>query len=130
MKAFAISEWGRALNSLKASEQLLSVDPDSSASRAYYAAFHAVTALFALRDQEYSKHAALRSALHRELVNTGAWSAERGQDFDFLMDLRETGDYGGLRHVSKEDAESALQSARQILATVQNSCPALHEPRG
>jgi uncharacterized protein (UPF0332 family) len=125
MKEFADGEWARALLSFKSSEQLLSIDPDSSASRAYYAAFHAVTALFALRNQEFSKHAALRSALHRDLINTGQWTADLGQDYDFLMDLRETGDYGGLRHVSAEDAQSAIQSARRVLAAVQSICPDL-----
>ena len=125
MKEFAHGEWDRAVRSLASSEQLLSTDPDSSASRAYYAAFHAVTALFAMRDQEFSKHAALRSALHRDLINMGQWTADLGQDYDFLMDLRETGDYGGLRHVSEDDARSALQSARRILAAVQTRCPEL-----
>ena len=125
MKEFADGEWDRAVRSLASSEQLLSTDPDSSASRAYYAAFHAVTALFAMQNQEFSKHAAVRSALHRDWINTGQWTANLGQDYDFLMDLRETGDYGGLRHVSADDARSALQSARRILAAVQTSCPAL-----
>ena len=38
-------------------------DADSAVSRAYYAAFHAVNALFSLRGQSFTKHYALRGAL-------------------------------------------------------------------
>ena len=43
MNGFAASEWERALRSLGSARQLRETDPDSAASRAYYAAFHAVS---------------------------------------------------------------------------------------
>ena len=64
MKAFATTEWGRAGRSLRAAQELLRIDADSAASRAYYAAFHALTALFALRGLAFTRHAALRAALN------------------------------------------------------------------
>lgn len=39
--------WDRAEDALRAARVLLAVSPDSAASRAYYAAFYAVTAYFA-----------------------------------------------------------------------------------
>ncbi len=78
MNEFAASEWKRAMRSLQSSKVLMEKDPDSAASRAYYAAFHAVTALFALRGQEFSKHSALRAALHRNLVHRGEWAPGLG----------------------------------------------------
>lgn len=91
MKEFAKAEWERADRALASARQLAETDPDSAASRAYYAAFHALTALFALRGQTYSRHSAIRAALHRDLVQAGSLSDESGRDYDFLMDLRETG---------------------------------------
>lgn len=123
MKEFANSEWKRALLSFQSSQQLQQRDPDSAASRAYYAAFHAVTALFALRDKQFSRHSALRTAVHRDLIHTGEWSVELGQDYDFLLDLRETGDYGGLTQVSPEDAYSAVQTAARIIKAVEETIP-------
>ncbi len=41
MKEFAAAEWQRATRSLESAGELLDSDPDSAASRAYYAAFHA-----------------------------------------------------------------------------------------
>ena len=66
MREFATVEWDRAHRALASAGQLAETDPDSAASRAYYAAFHALTALFALRNQTFSKHSAIRAALHRE----------------------------------------------------------------
>lgn len=122
MKEFAAVEWQRALRTLASGTQLIKTDPDSAASRAYYAAFHALTALFALRGQAFSKHSALRGALHRELIKTGHWDVELGRAYDFLMDMRETGDYGGLVSVKPIDAEMALDKAKAIIEAVKQNC--------
>ncbi len=118
MKEFAVDEWERAQRSLESARQLKETDPDSAASRTYYAAFHAVTALFALRNRDFTKHSAIRAAVHKELVKTGEWHAQLGKDYDYLMDMRETGDYGGLTHVSIDDVDSALEAAQRIVDAV------------
>jgi uncharacterized protein (UPF0332 family) len=53
MKEFAQSEWQRAQRTIKTAAALIQSDPESAASRAYYAAFHALTALFALRGKSF-----------------------------------------------------------------------------
>ncbi len=107
MKEFAAVEWQRALRTLETAKQEARTDPDSAASRAYYAAFHALTALFALRGQSFSKHSAIRAALHRDLIRSGEWSANLGEAYEALSDLREKGDYGGVIRVSQEGVLSA-----------------------
>ncbi|MBI3923169.1 MAG: HEPN domain-containing protein [Armatimonadetes bacterium] len=69
--------WQRAQNALKSAEVLVGVSGDDAASRAYYAAFHAVSALFATRGQVFSKHTAVRAAVHRDLVHTASEAAHR-----------------------------------------------------
>jgi uncharacterized protein (UPF0332 family) len=44
MNAEALDLWNRAKKALGAAHAIIHEDPDSSASRAYYAAFHAVSA--------------------------------------------------------------------------------------
>ena len=66
MRAFAEEEWKRALLTLNSGTKLIESDPDSAASRAYYSAFHALTALFALRNQTFTKHSA-KPAIMAEL---------------------------------------------------------------
>jgi len=118
-------EWQRAASALESARRLADMDPDSAASRAYYAAFHAVTALFALRGQSFSKHSAIRAALHRDLTGSGEWPKELGRVYDFLMDARAKGDYGGLMRVSEEDARTSVEKAAAIIEAVRRSCPEL-----
>ena len=125
MKEFAASEWQRATRTLKTAELLLSSDCESAVSRAYYAAFHALTAVFALRGQTFSKHSALRAALHKDLINTGQWTAELGKDYDFLLESRETGDYGGIARVTDHDTRRAIEISKRILAACQSLQPEL-----
>ena len=67
-------EWDRARDALRDAHLLLSNGGfDGAASRAYYAAFHAVTALFALEGRIFAKHSALEAAVHRDLVKPGRW---------------------------------------------------------
>jgi len=125
MREFAAAEWQRAGRTLASARQLIQTDPDSAASRAYYAAFHALTAWFALRGQVFSRHSAIRAALHRELVQTGLLGAEMGRDYDFLMDLREAGDYGGLTQVTADSAKMAVEKAAGFLEAVRHACTEL-----
>ncbi|MCX5647831.1 MAG: HEPN domain-containing protein [Planctomycetota bacterium] len=125
MKEFAATEWERACRAIGSAEQLVQTDPDSAASRAYYAAFHALTALFALRGQAFSKHSAIRAALHRDLVQAGLLGEDVGRDYDFLMELRETADYGGATQVPAEAARRALERAKKFVAAIHPLCPEL-----
>jgi len=125
MKEFAFAEWDRARRSLNSALTLVETDPDSAVSRAYYAAFHALTALFGLRGQMFSKHSSLRAALHRDLVQTGILEKETGKDYDFLMELREVGDYGGIAQVLADSARQAVEKAESLIAAVVEACPEL-----
>ncbi len=123
MKEFIRSQWTKAMRSLAAAEATLDTDPDSAASRAYYAAFHGVTAVLASRGMEFTKHTAVRAALHRDLIQSGAISANLGRDYDFLLDLRETADYGGVAEASLTSATKAIEKARTILSALQPLVP-------
>ena len=50
---------------------------------------------------------------------------ELGRAYDFLMDMRETGDYGGVIQVSKTDAEMSLEKAEAIIEAVKKDCTEL-----
>jgi len=115
---FAIEQWLRASTTIRTARQVCDGDPDSAASRAFYASFHAVTALFALEGRDFRKHSALRAAVHRDLVKTGRWTEELGIAYDFLMEMRETGDYGGVARVTVADARKAVDLAQDILDAV------------
>jgi len=115
--------WGRAEEALAAAEALRTVSPDGAASRAYYAAFHAVSALFAQDGRSFTRHTAIEAAVHRDLVRTGRLSTDDGRAFSRLVAWRQIGDYGGGRHVHPDQADQAIASARQVVAAVSALLP-------
>ena len=119
------TEWDRAVDALRdAHLPLANGGFDSAASRAYYAAFHAVTALFALEDRIFTKHSALEAAVHRDLVKAEKWSSGLGRDFSFCVELRGVGDYGTDVRVDAKQATDVIASARRILVAVRDALPA------
>ena len=117
----AISLWSRALEALVDAREVSS--PNGKANRSYYAAFHAVSALFLLDGHSFKKHKGVSSAVHSELVKSGRWTKELGKAYTDLFDLRLTGDYGIIFGVSREEAEGAFQSARLIIRAVAEERP-------
>lgn len=115
--------WGRAIKAILSARLTADVDLDGAASRAYYTAFYAVSALFAMEGKTFKRHATLESAVHNDLVRTGRWHADLGKAYSFLRGARTTGDYGGDIHVSKDDVDKALKFASLILEAVHKEQP-------
>jgi len=115
--------WNRACDALCVARHDLAVSPDATASRAYYAAFYAASALFALEGKTFAKHSAVEAAVHRDLVQPGTWPTDLGRGYSRLAQLRARSDYGGSRHVSPGEAEEAVRIAADILRAVAGSHP-------
>jgi len=86
--------WAQARSCLAAAER----DLDSgflqgAVSRAYYCCFHAVSAVLATKGQDYRRHSAVQSALHRDWVRPGLVSIQCGRLFDTLYNARHASDY-------------------------------------
>ena len=118
MNELADGFWNRAKKALVVARSILPLDPDTAASRAYYSALYAVSAHFALRGPTFKKHSAIEVAVHRDLVKAGIWPTELGAKYSMLTELRGTGDYGILDHVSDDEARDAVQAAADILRAV------------
>lgn len=112
------SLWERALQALATAQDLIVKDADAAASRAYYAAFYAVSALFLDEGRDFTKHAGVEAAVHRDLVRGQRMPTEFGADYSFLRGLRDTGDYGGWVHVSDDDARESVVAAGTIIKKV------------
>ncbi len=71
----------RSHDAVSAARSLLSDGfADFAASRAYYAAFYAATALLLDDGLEYGKHSAVIAAIHKLFVKTGRLEKESGKD--------------------------------------------------
>ncbi|OGG54747.1 MAG: hypothetical protein A3F84_25985 [Candidatus Handelsmanbacteria bacterium RIFCSPLOWO2_12_FULL_64_10] len=109
----------RAEQSIQAARQLASGGYyDFAASRAYYAAFYAATAVLLHEGLELSKHSAVIASIHQRFVKTGKLDKEQGKTLNWLFELRGVGDYGGTAHVSHQEAEQAIEAAEKFLEAV------------
>ena len=115
--------WQHAQTALNAARQTLAIDPSTVANRAYYAAFYAVSALFAADGKTYKTHAGVEAAVTRDLVNTGRWSKDLGSAFRALHKLRGTADYDMSKFVSDQESQEAVKQAETILEAVRAACP-------
>jgi uncharacterized protein (UPF0332 family) len=110
----------RAETSIRAAKDLLAKDYyDFTASRAYYAAFYAATAVLLCEELEFGKHSGVIAFIHREFVKTGKLDKKYGQDLNWLFELRGVGDYGATIHVSQQDAEKAIKVAEEFLEAIE-----------
>lgn len=117
--------WRHAQTALRSARQNLEIDPSTASNRAYYAAFYAVSALFASEGRTYSRHSAVEAAVHRDLVNTGRWSEDLGAAYRELHRLRMAADYDVSTFPTLERAQEAVAQAEGIIETVRASCPQL-----
>ena len=109
----------RAEQSIQAARQLASSSfYDFAASRAYYAAFYAATAVLLHEGLEFSKHSAVIALIHQRFVKTGKLDKEQGKALNWLFELRSVGDYGGTAHVSRQEVEQAIEAAEKFLEAI------------
>ena len=123
MTAYALDLWQRACKALMVARRDLPIDPDAAASRAYYAAFYAVSAHFALEGKTFVRHTAVEAAVHRDLVRPGIWPVDLGAGYSRLAQLRLLADYGGGEHAQPAAAAQAIDIAHDILVACHRADP-------
>lgn len=110
----------RAADKLTVAEILLSNSAwDDAASRAYYAAFHSITALLFSRGQSYSSHAQLLGAFNREFVKNQVFHRDFTAMLTRLFEDRQSGDYDLFAAISEQDARRDVADARRIVESIQ-----------
>lgn len=87
---------------------------DDTVSRAYYAAYHAITAVLASQDLVFSSHAQTIGAFNREFVKTGKFPAVFTKKTQDLFAARQTGDYDASSWTERETAEERLRDAEDV----------------
>jgi uncharacterized protein (UPF0332 family) len=106
----------RARTSIRAAKDMFDKEYyDISASRAYYAAFYAASALLLGCGTDTSKHSGVIALIHQLFVKTGKLDKEHGKNLNWLFELRGIGDYGMTEHVSAGEAYKAMKVAEDFL---------------
>ena len=110
----------RAQSSLDAAVELFESDYfDFAVSRAYYAAFYAASALLLKEGIETRKHSGVIALIHQHFVKAQKLSIEQGKNLNWLFELRSIGDYGGVIHLSAEEAQRAIEVAKSFLSAAE-----------
>lgn len=107
----------RTETSIKAAKDMIEKEYyDIAASRAYYVAFYAASALLLGENIDTTKHSGVIASIHRLFVKAGKLDKEHGRNLQWLFDLRGVGDYGVSEHVSAGEAYKAIKVAQDFLA--------------
>jgi len=110
---------GKASAKPEAARILLGADAwDDAASRAYYAAFHAVSAVHLSRDNTYSSHAQLIGRFNKDFVKTGLFPQEYTRILARLFEDRQAGDYDVVGTMTEAEARQDVEDAEKIVAAI------------
>jgi len=86
-----------------------------SVNRAYYAIFHAASALLILDGKRFKKHSAVISFFGKEYVNTGVVPREYQDVFNKMFEIRNIVDYDYDAIVSREEAILHNERAKEMV---------------
>ncbi|MEM9485857.1 MAG: HEPN domain-containing protein [Cyanobacteria bacterium P01_F01_bin.116] len=79
----------RAESSLQAAQLLIGTDfLDDAASRAYYAAFHAASALLLSENLSFNSHSGVLRAISLTFIKAGRLDKSHGKNLNWLAELR------------------------------------------
>ena len=90
-----------------------------TANRAYYAMFHAVTALLLSDGKEFSSHQGVISYFGKEYAKTGIVPIKFHRDLINAYDLRQDVDYDVGTSVSEKQAEEVVSKTRVIVQFIE-----------
>jgi hypothetical protein len=98
-----------------ATRALEAEDWDDASSRAYYAAFHAISAVLWKRGLTYSSHGQTLGAFNRECVTSAEFPKEFTRILTRLFENRQLGDYDVADSIDSEMAHRDVDDARRIV---------------
>jgi uncharacterized protein (UPF0332 family) len=90
--------------------------PDDAVSRAYYAAFHGITAVLATRGLSFSSHRQTIGAFNREFIKTNLFPPDSSRQLHRLFEDRQIGDYEWSRKVDAQTAAEDVAAAKTLVA--------------
>ncbi|MFH1150373.1 MAG: HEPN domain-containing protein [Actinomycetota bacterium] len=95
-------------------------DYDSCVSRCYYAMFFVAEALLAKNGLTSSSHKGVISLFGSRFIKPGVVQPELGKALRKAFDLRQKGDYSTGLVVTRDEAKTCLDSARDFISSVEH----------
>ncbi len=88
---------------------------DDSISRAYYAVFHAISAVLLSKGLHYSSHSQTIGAFNKEFIKSGIFPKTFSRNIQKLFNERQTGDYDFEISLESDTAKDDIIIAKQII---------------
>lgn len=118
--ANAVIEWQKAQEVLKEAKVLLDQQlPGGAISRAYYAAFHAATALLISKGLEVKSHQGLGKMFSLHFIKTGLMDSKFSRILSLAQKYREEADYNSEYVFTIDDAQKTYQEVQDLCMTAE-----------
>jgi uncharacterized protein (UPF0332 family) len=82
---------------------------------AYFACFHAFSAVLIKNGKSFRKHKEVRSALHRDYIKPKMIGTEWGKHFDWLFDNRQKADYRPLVNFESDQVQEIVEKSQAFV---------------
>ena len=82
---------------------------------AYFACFHAFSAVLFKDGKSLKKHREVRSALHRDYIRTNRIQLKWGKHYDWLFDNRQKADYRPLVEFEPDQVEEIIEQSEAFV---------------
>ena len=90
--------------------------------RAYYAIFHAITAIHALDGNAYKRHKEVLAKFNKDYVRTEIFPKSFGRKIIEAEDIRHASDYDDFYVATREEAQEQIATAEELISLVEKYC--------
>ena len=90
--------------------------------RAYYAIYHAISAVHALDGRSYKRHKDTLANFNKDYVKTGIFPKEFGRKIALAEEIRHASDYDDFYIATKEKAEEQALTAKELIKQIETYC--------
>jgi len=112
-----------AKSDLRAAKVLIEAEEyRASNNRAYYAIFHAISAIHALDEKAYKKHKDAIGNFNKDYVKSGIFPGEMGKKISRAEEIRHASDYDDFYIATKEKSEEQIETAEELIGMVEKYC--------
>lgn len=112
-----------AKSDLKSAEVLLNAGEYRGANnRAYYAIYHAISAIHALNGKAYKRHKDSLGNFNKEYIKMGIFPGTLGRRIAEAEEIRHASDYDDFYIATKEEAEEQIMTADELIRLIEIYC--------
>lgn len=88
--------------------------------RAYYAIYHAISAVFAIEGKSFKKHRDAIANFNKEYIKTGTFEKSIGRRINNAFEIRQASDYNDFYIAKISDVEEQIKLAEEMIEIISN----------